>query len=743
MSSNDNGSNGSSNTDFDISEVPNEELDQLAQQIENHYRKDSAQKQQLSYTWERNHMMLDGRQWLYYDGGVATGGMWRRLEVSRANDYIPRPVTNYLMDIYQTLKSYLIKDRPRSSVYPNTPLYRDKIAAKVGDLCLEANWSRLKESQNYEYAAACGVLYGTVFKKDYWDTTELMMAKVPKMVQQPKMDPQTGALLGMEEVQALDPMTGDPLFEEMPLGDINSEIVEPFRIALDPLANDIHKVRWIMEYSVQPLAWIKEVYGKEGDGYTGRVDEVKEESQLQGSLKKYYQLKVSSGMKQPLMPGAGVGSSPEAISNSAVVKEYYERPSRQYPNGRLVVIANGIPLYAGDSPYLGPELGDWHPYSEFRWEVVPGRFWGKSPLDDTTDIQKQINSIDSAIILTRKTMAIPQKLVPMSAGIPQGSWTGTPGQMISWRDTGGNKPEIIPATGVDPTVFQERAQRVDDLKTISGAIDILKGDRPQGVTAASALELLYEVGTGKLYPVLFRWKSFIEGSQKKQLKWIGKFYKEPRKDFIALLKNKNHELSDQAINQFIGTDLYDNCNVVVEAGGNVTKLQAAKKQELREAAQAQVLDLQQPGNRIEYLQQMGITGFDHDVGPDTNRAEWENSLLDNLLLSPDNQPLVLDVDNHEIHKAVHAQRMKEPSWMELDIKIQQAYLQHLEQHNEKEQQQQQQALMQALMSGQPPAPPPNTQMPPPMHSKPKGGPEPTKEIKNNLSADMRVPGSGS
>ncbi len=730
----------SSGTEFDISQIPNEDLEQLAQQIEDHYRKDTTQKQQLSYAWERNHMFIDGRQWLYYDGSAATGGQWKRLEVSRANDFIPRPVTNYLMDIYQTLKSYLIKDRPRSTVHPNTSLYKDKVASKVAELCIEANWARLKEQSNYEYAAACAVLYGTVFKKDYWDTTELMMAKVPKMVQQPKMDPNTGAMTGMEEVQATDPITGDPLFEEMPLGDINSEIIEPFRLAIDPMANDLHKARWVMEYSIQPLAWIKEVYGKEGDGYTGRAEEVQEESQLQGSLRRYYQLKYSSGVKSRVVPLAGSAAGGEQIVNSAVVKEYYERPSRANPNGRLVVVANGITLYSGDSPYVGPELGDWHPYSEFRWEIVPGRFWGKSPLDDTCDIQKQINSIDSAIILTRKTMAIPQKLIPMSAGIPHGQWTGVPGQNVYYRDSTGNKPETIQASGVDPSVFTERAQRVEDMKNISGAIDILKGDRPEGVTAASALELLYEVGTGKIYPVLGRWKNFIESSQKKQLKWIGKFYKEPRKEFINLLKTKNQELSDQAINQFIGSDLYDNCNVVVEAGGNVTKLQAAKKQELREAAQAQVLDLSKPENRIEYLQQMGIAGFDHDVGPDTKRAEWENSLLDNLMNSPDNQPLVLTVDNDDIHIAVHEQRMKEPSWMEQPIQIQQAYMEHNEQHHNAKAQKMQQAAMQAAMAGAPMGQPQGMGMPEPMKSTPKGGPAPTKETKNNLTSDLKVPG---
>jgi hypothetical protein len=723
---------------FDLTEVGNEDQDALAERIESYYKKDNTAKSQLSYNWERNARFLDGQQWLVFDGNAATGGLWKRLEVSRANEFIPRPVTNYLFDSYQTLKSYLIKTKPRSTIYPNTELYQDKMAAKIAELCIEANWSRLKEQANYEYAAACVVLYGTVFKKDYWDTTELVMSKVPRMTQVPKMDPTTGAMVGMEEQQATDPETGDPLYDEMPLGDCNTDVVEPFRIALDPLANDIHKIRWIMEYSVQPLTWIREVYGKDpltDEGYTGRVDEVKEETSLSGSLKRFYQLKQSSGVKQKIESTSSSGGSDEHIINSAVVKEYYERPSRQYPNGRMVVVANGVCLYAGDSPYVGPELGDWHPYSECRWEIVPGRFWGKSPLDNAAEIQKQINSIDSVIILNRKTMAIPQKLIPMSAGITHGQWTGRPGQEIFFRDTGGVPPSVIPAAGLDGSVFQERAQRVEDIKTVTGGIDILKGDRPDGVTAASALEMLYEVGTGKLFPILDRWKCFVESSQKKQLKIIAKFYKEPRPDFIRLLKSKNRELSDQAISKFIGTDLYDNCNVVVEAGANITKLQAAKKQELREAAMAGVLGLENPANRVEYLTQMGLTGFDSDVGPDTKRAQQENSVLEDLPNNPTNKPIVFDWDNDAVHLSVHEARMKEPSWMELPMDVQQAYMQHRMEHEQSAQKKAMMMQMQAMAMGGPVGPPPQQQgtQPQPLHPAGHGAPAP---VKKALAGDL-------
>jgi hypothetical protein len=135
-------------------------------------------------------------------------------------------------------------------------------------------------------------------------------------------------------------------------------------------------------------------------------------------------------------------------------------------------------------------------------------------------------------------------------------WTGRPGQEIYFRDVGGGQPpQIIQAHGVDPTVFQERAQRVEDMKTITGAIDILKGDRPDGITAASRLRCSTKSAWGNYSQSSTAEKRFVTGDQKKQLRIISKFYKEPRPDFIRLLQQKNKELSAESISNFIGTDL--------------------------------------------------------------------------------------------------------------------------------------------------------------------------------------------
>lgn len=740
----------SNNIDLDLTSLDTsnvDDLDQAASKIELFYKQDNIQKATLTYNWERVHLMLDGQQWLTFRGSRDSGGMWERLEVSPANSYIPRPVTNYLFDAYQTLKGYILKNDPRITVRPNTQTSKDKTAAKIAELVSETNWERLREDDNYEYAASNLLTYGTVFKKDYWDNSYLSLARVPRMVQQPAVDPNTGLPTGqMEEVQARDPQTGEELFDEIPLGDVATKVVEPYCIALDPLATTTADIRWIMEYSIRPLSWIKENYTQEQPGYTNRVEEVKPERTLSNALKRFYNLKTSSGVKQLQILNStlsGSGGDNEMVEEAAVVKEYYERPTQKYPKGRLIVVANGIPLYAEKSPYEGPEQGDWHPYSECRWEIVPGRVWGKGPLDECCEPQKQINSLDSIIILTRKTTAVPQILEPRGSIAKGNSWTGEPGLRVPYTVVDGQKPELLRPEGVDQQVWQERAQHVEDIKNLSGAIDILKGDRPPGVTAASALEMLFEVGTGKLFPGMKRWKRFIESSQKKQLKLIAKKYREPRPEFIQMLMSKNKDLASSQIKDFIGSDLYDNCNVVIEADSSIPKLLAAERAKLMELANLNVLGLEDPQNRSEFLERQGVLGFTSKYGQDAKRAEFENDVMDDFSIQNPNKPVLMYCDDDQVHIAIHEARQKEQSYLELPADVQQIYQAHIEAHNQQLQQKQQMQMMQAaqqsMMTGQPPQPPEN---PPPQEPHTRKGSSMSSKVKSAIQGGDIPPNSG-
>jgi hypothetical protein len=128
-----------------------------------------------------------------------------------------------------------------------------------------------------------------------------------------------------------------------------------------------------------------------------------------------------------------------------------------------------------------------------------------------------------------------------------------------------------------------------------------------------------------------------------------------------------------------------------------------------ELAPLGVLNLEDPSNRKTFLDKLDVLGFAGSYGKDVNRAEYENDQLDNLAVDPNGRsPIVMDCDNHDVHIAVHQDREKEPSFQELPFQVQQAYAQHLMEHEQLKAQAEQQQLMmaaqQAAMTGQPPEP---------------------------------------
>ncbi|MDE2105720.1 MAG: hypothetical protein KGL39_51325, partial [Patescibacteria group bacterium] len=189
----------------------------------------------------------------------------------------------------------------------------------------------------------------------------------------------------------------------------------------------------------------------------------------------------------------------------------------------------------------------------------------------------------------------------------------------------------------------------------------------------------------------------------------------------------------------------------IEAGSYIPKLQAAKQAALQEAAQSGALNLEMPQNRIEYQRQLGITGFDNDIGKDMSRSEWENDLLDDTGMPNTMKPMVLVYDDHDVHMKVHSDRMKEPSFMSLPSDAQMAYMSHMQEHEQFKQQAMQAQMMQAEamgMGASTPVPPQAAPGAAPAHQggqpqshqeKPKQQRGPTKEMRNSLHQDMMQP----
>lgn len=688
--------------DLDLEKMDGEDLDAIQQNIEEASKMAPYYQERMAYQWMQNIHFLLGDQHIYYN---TTTKQFEIIPVNRGADYIPRPVTNYIQPIVSSMASLLTRNKPNATVSPNSNNTEDIGAARLGAIIQDVKWEDDAMEGKLMEAAMWAVTCGTVFRKDYWDTSYSKVVRVPKTQQiiQQTLNEYGQIQEYTQEEPMIDPFDGSPMFDEIPLGDSAVTIIDPFRMVVDPNAVNDQDISWIMEISVERLDWIKENFSKEGEGFTGKGAFVKPDNNINTMVEMSQRLKTLSGKGTGPYGGTTVLST--SLKNVALLKTLYIRPTKSWPKGQMIVSCNNKLLYRNHSPYYDGTPGSYHPYSIYKWEIVPGRFWGKSLVDDLVEPQRSINAIDSLIILNRKTMVSPQKLIPTGCGIQTGTWSGAPGLQLEYRPVGANgaKPEIIPGVQLPPQVFQERETKVRELYQLARTNEVLQGLRPTGVNTYSALQLLQDQSISVLSPQIYRWEKFIENGETKKLKLIAQKYREPRPEFINKIKAMNKDITDIDIANFIGSDLRDNCSVRIEAGSSIPRSKAAQQQQLMDLAGTGMLGdlINNPVNKQKFLEMIGVKGFDSDFEADVKRANWENEMMEN---GKGEGTAVLPYENHTIHLQIHMNRMKEPSFMSLDPVIQQQFIQHVEIHNMYLQQQMlQQAQAAALQQGNLPA----------------------------------------
>lgn len=588
----------------------------------------NAYMQSLAKVWDTNIRFFEGDQWIYYDNYI--GQNLPIPLIQGVNDWIPRPVSNYILPTIYTIASVLTKSKPTALVFPNSDEAADITAAKVGEAILDTKWELDGEDVLAVRAALILLLCGTVFRKDYWDPSASTTNIEPE---------------GLEE--------------QIPSGDTKTEIKTPFEVY-----PDIYGETYFIEASVTPIETIRKLYGKSGNGYTGRAHEVKRDKTYSTVLQYRENLRTLT----PAYYGMGTaGSSNYENSDTAVLVECYIKPTNAFPKGLMIVEANGIPLYVADSPYYDPKVEDsWHPYTVCKWSTSPTKYHGISLTEQIVPHQRRINSIDSFITLANMTSINPVWLINKESNIPEGSIDGRPGLNVYYT---GEPPVRMPGVQLPNDIWKERERLVQDLHFIAGDNLVLHGERPEGVSTASGLQLLMEQSAGKFGPYYINWEKFFEKGQQKKLLLIARNYVDERPDFLAKIKHFARNTNDIDIKNFVGSDLRDNFTIRIEAGSSIPRSKLVEQQQLLDMQQRGLLgDVSPQANPVanqQFLEKFGIRQFQGITNPDLVKANYVIGVLkqiDEGKLPQEDYPPFLPFENVDIHMNTLVDEMKKPEF---------------------------------------------------------------------------------
>ncbi len=211
----------------------------------------------------------------------------------------------------------------------------------------------------------------------------------------------------------------------------------------------------------------------------------------------YPQLEGKLGQKTVTVASYQYDDSVDITDKSLVIDWYYHR----YQGGRKILhyvkFVGTTVLYAteDDPEYADRGLYDdgLYPFVFDRLFPVEGSPCGYGYIDVGRDTQKDIDTINQAVVMNAVVSATPRYFVRKDGGINEAEFADLRKPFVH---TGGQLGQDtlmqIQTAGIQGNVLSFFGQKIDELKFITGNTDVQNGSVAAGVTAASAIAALQE-----------------------------------------------------------------------------------------------------------------------------------------------------------------------------------------------------------------------------------------------------------
>ncbi|MBQ2740788.1 MAG: hypothetical protein IJF39_04120 [Clostridia bacterium] len=270
---------------------------------------------------------------------------------------------------------------------------------------------------------------------------------------------------------------GVPVYE----GEVCVSALSAFEVFPDRLdAESIDELHSLIHAQIVAPSYVLETFGVavEGEKQTGENDALG-----------VYAAYATDG-------GAGVKKESEGV----LLIERYVKPSTQYPDGRLEIVAGDCLLYEGGLPYLcGDRNERGFPFVKQDCLRLPGAFFGQSVIHRLIPLQRAYNAVRNRKheFLNRLAMgivAVEDGSIDCDELAEEGL---APGKVIVFRQ-GSQPPQILDVGGMPAEFAAEEEWLEKEFTYISGVSDLARSSTTTNVTSASGLQLLLSQDDSRL-----------------------------------------------------------------------------------------------------------------------------------------------------------------------------------------------------------------------------------------------------
>lgn len=436
---------------------------------------------------------------------------------------------NKILPTVQNRLARLCKNPPRYDVLPESNKSEDKDAARLALDILSAQLVRLdadkKRELLYMWMQECGHSYLGV----YWD-------------------PSKGAMM-------TDPESGESDFE----GDVRLDVISAFEMFPDPLAKTMEDLQWVIRAKVRPLEYFRSHYPEKGEA-------VREEGTW--LLSAQYESRINSINTRG--PAQGTISN---IKNTAVELAYYERRSKKYPNGRLLISANGVLLENKDLP-----VGE-IPFVKFDDVVIGGKFYSDALITHLRPIQDAYNQVIRQRTEWVRRLLSGKMVAARGGQLAQEAMNDQSGEIVYYTPVpnapDGGRPVPLQMPVIPQYAYTEQDKLDGMFNEISGISEVSKGNLPSASIPAIGMQLLVEQDDTRIGVV-------TENSEHSWAKAASLILKYTQQNYVMPRKFKMAGKSGYIIEEIHGEDI-KTTDVKVMRGSTSPGSKVLKRQDILNA----------------------------------------------------------------------------------------------------------------------------------------------------------------
>lgn len=417
------------------------------------------------FTSAKQNKALYDKDWIEYYK-FFRGDQWKE----RRPIYRNSEVLNYVFSAIQTIVPIMTDNRPNIETQPQEP--SDLEFSEIMTQILRAKWDKNNWNNVVSESIVDMCIYGTAIFEVAWD----------------------------EEL-------------DDGLGDYTFKTVDPFYFFPDPDAPDINdpKCKYVITAIPTDIGEVKKKYPDKAHlikpdlsnitmAKTAREDlmdfkvrrptddiVVADYDYLDEAKKSNQVLVTTCWLKDDTLEEIEL-----AETNEGKV-EKRKKKVKKFPNGRKIVIANGVLLEDVSNPYIDGKF----PFAKYVDYILPREFWGQGEIETLQSPQRIINKLISYIMDVLILMGNPIWVVDTSSGIDTDNLFNIPGAVIE-KNPG---TEVRREAGVQlqPFVFntlQYFTERV--FSQIAGVNEVSQGARPMPDLSGVAIQYLQEANQTKL-----------------------------------------------------------------------------------------------------------------------------------------------------------------------------------------------------------------------------------------------------